>query len=92
MKLSYEQAFKDWQYLWDIDCAYDMTGGYVDQEDLKKLLCNPTKTTATKCLKSQIVYWFQVGTESKGAASNFISDPIVADIAERYSSAIGIFE
>jgi hypothetical protein len=87
-KGAYEQALKDWQYLWDIDPAYDMTGGYVDQDDLDALLHNPTKTTAKNCLISQIYYWFEVGTESKGSADNFMSDPIVAEIFERYSTKI----
>ena len=47
----------------EIDTAYDMTGGYVDQGDLDRLLRSPTKTTAKGCLKDQIVYWLQVGPE-----------------------------
>lgn len=63
-KISYEQAYSDWEYLFSIGCAYDMTGGYVDQEDLKKLLKSPTKKTARDCLVNQIIYWFQVGIDT----------------------------
>lgn len=42
--------------------AADMTGSYVDQNDLAKLLRSPTKATAKQCLCAQIEYWFQVGT------------------------------
>ena len=34
--MTYEQAFKDHEYLWKIGPGYDMTGGYVDQEDLSR--------------------------------------------------------
>ena len=63
MKITYEQARKDHEYLWSICPAYDMTGGYVDQEDLEKLLKSPTKATARDCYCHQIKYWFEVGTE-----------------------------
>ena len=97
---SYMQALRDHQYLWNIGPAYDMTGGYTDQEDLELLLKSPTKTTARKCLVRQIVYWFQVGPEldadvgfmggkcagSEGAnPERYIgNDPAVAEIYERY--------
>jgi len=87
--MTYEQALKDWQYLWSIGAAYDMTGGYVDQCDLEKLLLNPTKKTAKDCLCNQISYWFNVGPDlSPGRdkpASHFIeSDTKVREIAERH--------
>lgn len=60
----YDQALSDWQYLWEVyGPAADMTGGYVDQNDLLKLLKSPTKKTATGCLESQIIHWFQAGPE-----------------------------
>ena len=62
--MTYEQSLKDWKYLFeDIAPAGDMTGGYVDQEDLDKLLKSPTKRTAKDCLESQIGYWFQHGPD-----------------------------
>lgn len=87
-RATYEQAFEDHQYLWAIGAAYDMTGGYVDSQDLDKLLANPTKTTARKCLISQIEYWFQAGTEDGGHAemqAAYDNDPEVAKIADRYA-------
>jgi len=69
-KISYEQAYSDWEYLFNtIGCAYDMTGGYVDQEDLAMLLKSPTKKTACWCLVRQIKYWFQSGLDEKGKDS-----------------------
>ena len=59
--MKYEEVYKDHSYLWSIGPANDMTGGYVDQEDLYKLLKNPTKATAKKCLLEQIEYWFDMG-------------------------------
>jgi len=88
--MTYEKALKDWKYLWAIGCAYDMTGGYVDQDDLAKLLLSPTKATAKKCLCDQIEYWFQAGTEQAGteiirsSRSIMEGDPHVREIAERH--------
>lgn len=65
MARTYEQVRKQWETLWKIGQADDMTGGYVDQNDLEKLLKNPTKQTAKKCMESQIEYWLDSGTEEK---------------------------
>lgn len=84
--MTYNQAYQDWRYLWDIDCALDMSGGYVDQEDLDKLLKSPTKETAADCLCRQIEYWFQVGTETKGSSKYWMdNEPQVREIAERHN-------
>ncbi len=64
MTISYEQARKDHEYLWNIGPADDMTGGYVDQEDLGTLLKKPTKATAKDCYCNQISYWFSNGIET----------------------------
>lgn len=69
--MTYEQALKDWKYLWNIAPADDMTGGYVDQDDLKKLLLNPCKKTAKDCLVSQITYWMQAGPDQFEVNSTF---------------------
>lgn len=86
--MTYEQAFEDHQYLWGIGPAYDMTGGYVDQEDLMLLLKSPTKSTAKRCLVSQIEYWFQTGTYDEGRRSDsqkyIDSDPTVEEIYNRH--------
>lgn len=80
---SYEQAFTDRQYIWNTYTeAYDMSGGYVDQDDLEKLLANPTKTTAKNCLINQITYWFEVGPADP--MPGWRDDPTMLDIAERY--------
>lgn len=59
---TYEQAYDDHQYLWrTYSKADDMTGAYVDQDDLAKMLRSPTKRTARECLENQIIYWFEAG-------------------------------
>lgn len=87
--MTYEQAYQDWEYLWSIAPAHDMTGSYVDQEDLAKLLKKPTKKTAKECLCAQIDYWFQAGPDiekrSGGNSSEYIENDLkVKEIAERH--------
>jgi hypothetical protein len=85
MTVSYEQARSDHEYLWSIGPAKDMTGAYVDQNDLAKLLRNPTKATARDCYVHQIEYWFNAGPDDAPKPRNLMrSDPIVAEIAERH--------
>lgn len=58
---TYEQAQADHKYLWSFGAAYDMTGGYVESDDLDLMLESPSKTTARYCYISQIEYWFSRG-------------------------------
>lgn len=89
MTVSYDQATSDHSYLWDTyGSADDMTGGYVDQDDLTKLLRSPTKATARDCLVNQIIYWFQVGPDNLGYTPIDRHDPILIEIAERYGQEI----
>ena len=85
--MDYNQAHKDHSYLWNIGPADDMTGAYVDQEDLKMLLDSPSKRTATKCLVRQINYWFQAGPDASNRNSQhyFENDYEVRQIAERHN-------
>lgn len=88
-KEKYQQALSDWETLWKVGAAHDMTGGYVDQQDLDRLLRNPTKAMATKCLISQINYWFEAGIETgtekgKPAALVLAEHPHLEPIAIRY--------
>ena len=87
-RISYEQAREDREYLWSISPAYDMTGGYVDQDDLQRLLENPTKATARDCYRRQINYWFERGPQ-EGDRSGEIPwyDARVVEIAERHCIA-----
>lgn len=71
--MTYDEVLADWKALFeDMAPAEDMTGGYVDQDDLHRLLMSPTKATAKGCLLSQIHYWFQVGPD----ASNIEAEPV----------------
>ena len=84
-RISYEQAFEDWSYLWEVyGPAADMTGGYVDQADLDRLLRSPTKATARDCLCCQIDHWFGVGTEDGGRGDP--NDERLREIAERHGA------
>ena len=87
LEMKYEQALKDHDFLWRIDSAYDMTGGYVDQNDLDKLLRSPTKKTAKECLCNQIVYWFDSGVEDRCRTfESIITEyPEVEKIMERHN-------
>ena len=91
MVLTYKQARKDHEYLWSISEAYDMTGGYVDQEDLKRLLKTPTKAMAAECYVNQIIYWFEKGPDlscddrqKRGKPPFYRNDTTVKKIAKRY--------
>ena len=67
--MTYREAYADRQYLWAVyGPANDMTGGYVDSNDLEELLASPAKPTAAKLLAAQIDYWFEAGPERSGAA------------------------
>ena len=87
--ITYAQAFADHQYLWKTYApASDMTGGYVDSYDLKKLLASPTKATARDCLSSQIRYWMAVGPEDctadRAVLRGLTIDMTVTEIADRH--------
>lgn len=91
--MTYEEVFKDWDYLWSISAADDMTGAYVDQEDLDRLLRNPTKKVAKECMLSQIYYWFQKGPDRNDVPESYselIDDyPRVETIREKYGAEVG---
>jgi hypothetical protein len=85
--MSYKEVYDDWEYLFDISPAYDMTGGYGDQHDLKLMLNSPTKKQAETCLKIQIEYWFQVGPEDmRNDGFQYLVEtyPRITDIMEKY--------
>ena len=85
-KISYDQALADHDYLWGTyGPAADMTGAYVDQQDLSRLLRSPTKATARDCLCDQIRHWFTVGTDNGLKAEHAeATDPMVSEIRERH--------
>ena len=82
--LSYDQARADHEYLWKTyGEAQDMSGGYVDQNDLRALMRLPTKATAMEVYCRQIEYWFQVGPDS-ALGDGWKTDPKVEEIALRH--------
>lgn len=92
-RMTYEQAFEDHQYLWrEYAHAQDISGGYVDQGDLDKLLANPTKTTARECLESQIIYWFEIGPDLPDHEERWKTDPIVRETCERHGASDALLE
>ena len=85
--MKYEEVYADHSYLWGIAPAQDMTGGYVDQDDLALLLKSPNKRTAKDCLLRQIDRWFSVGPEIMCGFEDdgtWRKDPKVKEIAEKY--------
>ena len=83
--ITYEQAYADHKALWAIGPANDMTGGYVDQDDLALMLEHPTRTTARTCLVRQIEYWFSQGTEDGRRYQDLVRDfPELEEIRNRY--------
>lgn len=85
-RITYEQARADHEYLWAISSAGDMTGGYVDQHDLKLLLESPTKATARRCYCAQIDHWFAVPFDDgrTTSAKQIAANPKVREIAIRH--------
>lgn len=91
-KITYEKAREDHEYLWSIAPADDMTGAYVDQEDLAKLLKMPTKAIARDCYVAQIDHWFSCGPDPCNLPSAdpqywIDCDAFVKDIAIRHGFA-----
>ena len=94
MSKTYEQAKEDHEYLWSIGEAYDMSGGYVDQDDLDSLLKNPTKATARSCFIRQIGHCFEAALEGNGSSHRdmymgpgwhvILNDSRVNEIYKRY--------
>lgn len=84
--ITYEQARRDHEYLWETyGPADDMTGGYVDQRDLWELMRQPTKATARNAYAEQVRYWFQVGPDPNfNRCSDFAGDPRLKEIAKRH--------
>ncbi|MGR5328591.1 hypothetical protein [Photobacterium damselae] len=87
----YEEVYSDWEYLFKtVGFADDMTGGYVDSEDLEDLLKNPSKKTAKGILFRQIDYWYSEGIEYSNEHKNktvfdLIEEyPRIAEIADAY--------
>lgn len=81
----YKKVLSDWKYLFEgFAPADDMSGGYVDQEDLDKMLKYPTKTQAIKCLESQIHYWLDTGPDPYMVTGDWENDKRVQEIRERY--------
>ena len=82
--MTYAQARMDHEYLWQTYAeAYDISGAYVDQDDLARLLKTPTRAMARSCYESQIQYWFSAGPEPD-CSNRWKSDPAVLEIAERH--------
>lgn len=86
-KATYEQAYSDHTYLWTTyGAAADMTGAYVDQEDLALMLRKPNKVTARDCLVRQIEYWFYAGLDETHERNEIDwDDSRLQEIKERYS-------
>ena len=88
---TYIEVRQDHEFLWKVYApAKDMTGGYVDQDDLHNLLRAPTKVTAKKCYLKQIYYWFQVGPDCN--TTDWKDDQEVWSIAEKYCADMSLLK
>lgn len=86
--MSYKQMRADHEYIWKkYGAAFDMSGAYVDQDDLDKLLKNPTRATAERCYYTQLIYYFQTGPDTADLDNFTIedikNDPKIIEIANR---------
>ena len=91
--MNYDLARADNDYLWNTyGPAQDMTGAYLDQDDLAKLLRNPTKSQATQCYCTQIRYWFERGPEPPGYHRAWRSDYRVREIAYRHGASLDLLD
>lgn len=84
--MTYEQARADHEYLWAYGEMEDISGAYVDQGDLKRLLESPNKVTARQCYESQIIAWFEIGPDKTSQGGDgWKTDPMVYEIAQRHN-------
>lgn len=84
--MSYKEVRKDWEILWAICPANDMTGAYVDSEDLSSMLETPTKKMAEQCMNRQIIYWLEQGIEDTIQTLDelLVRYPRIESIANKY--------
>jgi len=88
--LTYAVVRADHEYLWKVyGPANDMTGGYVEEGDLARLLRAPTRATARDCYANQIAHWFHVGPETD-VGGGWRTDPKVREIAARHLCEEGL--
>jgi hypothetical protein len=65
---------------------YDMTGGFVAEEQMEDVILNPTKNNAKRYMMDVIRYGFQNGTDWRTEEHFFPinSDPVLKEIFEKY--------
>lgn len=92
MARTYEQVRKQWETLWAIGAADDISN--LAEDDMYKMLKSPTRTTARICMELQIEYWLQTGPEHPAPNGSRIrlldllrNNPEVQEIAEDYGYA-----
>ena len=85
--MTFQEVKKDYLELMDIGYPYDMTGGFVDAEQMEPVILNPTKLKAKKYMISVIEYGFQFGdfwrTELDGEIS-IDDNKVVNSMYEKY--------
>ena len=86
---NYNEVREDWETLWNICPADDMTGAYVDSGDLDRMLKTPTKKMAIQCMKCQIDFWLNQGIEDTNQTLEELMEmyPQVIPVAEKYGYA-----
>lgn len=60
--MTFEEVKKDYLELMGIGIPQDMTGGFVAEEHMERVIRNPTKSNAKRYMLDVINYGFQAGT------------------------------
>ena len=93
----YQQAKTDYKYLVAHHKAdiYDITGGYIDGEQYKKLLDNPSKSNAYRHFVDMITYsasnGFDIYAHNEGGSPDF-DDKRTVGIYRKYNCSYEVSE
>lgn len=86
--MTYEQAYRDREALWQIGPPVNMAQNYPIQADLEAMLKDPTADIAAQCLCSQIEYWYNVGPKVDPESDVSLS---FDDVVELYPHVLEVY-
>ena len=88
--IDYKQARSDYQYLETYGPVHDITERCSPEDNLERMLRNPTRAEAREIYIDLIEAWFRNGWEdgmrhvSQAVEPGSVLDPIVTSIAQRH--------
>lgn len=86
--MTFEEVKRDYlEIIEEAGIPYDMTGGFVAEEQMEKVIRNPTKRNAKNYMINVIEYGFQWGDYWKSQTSGEISindNEVVRKIYDKY--------